>query len=192
VLLRLLVAAPLFGAVGCAGGPGRALQTSADTAAQRAAQTRRFEGITQQAMLTAGAALLQDLGFTIEEADSRLGVLVGSKQHTAEERKTASQAILEVAGTVALVLAIGAITGQLAVGPSDDDPTDRQVIRVTLAIANGAAETPDRVLVSLTVNRVVYTRSNRVRSQESVHDPVLMQAFFEALSKSVFLEAHAT
>jgi len=192
LLLRLLVATPILGASGCAGRPGRSWRTSDDTARHQAAQTRRFDGITQREMLTACAALLQDLGFTIETGDSKLSLLVGSKQHVAVETKRASEVILEVAAVIALSLAFAALTGQLAVGPSNEDPTDRQVIRVTLGVSPGASENPARVVVNVAMNRVVYTRNNHIRQQESVHDPVLLQAFFEALSKSVFLEAHAT
>lgn len=191
VVLRLLVAAPVMHASGCASDPGRLLRAREETARHQAAQTRRFDGITRPEMLTACAALLQDLGFTIESGDSRLGLLVGSKQHTAVVEKRVSEAVLEAAAVVALALAIGAVTGQLMVGPGADDPTDRQVIRVTLTVGTEDPANSTRVVVNVAMNRVVYTRSQQVRHQESVHDPVLMQAFFEALSKSVFLEAHS-
>jgi hypothetical protein len=191
LLLRLLVAAPIIGASGCAGAPGRPWRTSAESAQQQAAQTRRFDGITQPEMLTACAALLQDLGFTIETGDSKLGLLIGSKQHTAEVKKKASEVVLEVAATVALALAFAALTGSLALGSSNEDPADRQVIRVTLQVNHGTADNPARVSVNVAMDRVVYTRNNHIRHQESVHDPVLIQALFEALSKSVFLEAHS-
>jgi hypothetical protein len=188
--LRLLVAALILIEGGCTTAPVRPFQPSATANADLAAQTRRFDGITKPAMLIACASLLQDLGFMIEEADSTLGVIAGSKNRTAEEQNTTGGVMLEATAKVAAFVALGMLTGHLPAGGTHDDPSDRQTIRVSLAVATVSSASPDRVLVSLTLNRVVYSRGNKEIKNESVHDPALARAFFEALSKSVFLEAH--
>lgn len=49
----------------------------------RQIQTRRFETSDRMAMLTAATAVLQDLGFTLEQSEASLGLLVGSKTRDA-------------------------------------------------------------------------------------------------------------
>ncbi|MBM3852571.1 MAG: hypothetical protein FJ399_05390, partial [Verrucomicrobia bacterium] len=95
---------------GCGSAPVRPFQRPATASANFEAQTRRFDGITREAMLTACAALLQDLGFMIEEADGKLGVISGRKNRTAVEQNTTGGVLLEATATVALFLAIGMLT----------------------------------------------------------------------------------
>ncbi len=45
----------------------------------RALDSRRFDTTNQQLMLTAIVGVLQDLGFTIEETQTSLGIVVGSR-----------------------------------------------------------------------------------------------------------------
>jgi hypothetical protein len=178
---------------GCGTAPIRPFQPSAKAGAERAAQTRRFDGTTKPAMLTACACLLQDLGFIIEETDSTLGVITGSKNRTAEEQNTAGGVLLETTAKVAVFLAVVMLTKGNVGSPTSfpsEDPSDRQTIRASLTVAPGPAANPEHVLVSLTLNRVVYSKGNKELKNETVHDPALAQALFEALAKSVFLEAH--
>ena len=51
----------------------------------RALQSRRFETTNSVAVLNAATQTLQDLGFTIQESASSVGVLAASKQRDAEE-----------------------------------------------------------------------------------------------------------
>ncbi len=71
-LLILLVA-------GCAGKPNPEDFFLPLSLEQRQMQTRLFETGDEIRILTACAALLQDNGFQVDEADSRLGLLVSSK-----------------------------------------------------------------------------------------------------------------
>lgn len=63
--------------------PKDALQLSPESLQNRQLQTRRFETTNKKAMLAAASAVLQDLGFTLEESEVNLGVLTGSKQRDA-------------------------------------------------------------------------------------------------------------
>lgn len=60
--------------------PQDALRISPESLQDRQLQTRRFETTNKKAMLAAASAVLQDLGFTLEESEVNLGVLTGSKQ----------------------------------------------------------------------------------------------------------------
>ena len=56
-----------------------ALTFSPDYFKDRQLQTRVFESIDEKNLLTASAAVLQDLGYTIDETDVRSGVIVCSR-----------------------------------------------------------------------------------------------------------------
>jgi len=76
---RTLLAALL---AGCAPTPQQqemALRPAAPVEQLRALDSRRFDTTNQQLMLTAIVGVLQDLGFTIEETQTSLGIVVGSR-----------------------------------------------------------------------------------------------------------------
>ena len=65
--------------------PKEALQLSPDSLTRRQTQTRIFETPNEAELLSASAALLQDLGFNLDESETELGVIVGSKERDATE-----------------------------------------------------------------------------------------------------------
>lgn len=65
--------------------PPEALQWSPESIKLRQLQTRKFETINEAKLLQASAGVLQDLGFNIDESETRLGVLVASKERDATE-----------------------------------------------------------------------------------------------------------
>ena len=82
LFLVCALAALSFSFSGCANNtiPPAALQLQKDTLADRQLQTRRFETEDEKALLIAGSGVLQDLGFNLDESETQLGVLVGSKK----------------------------------------------------------------------------------------------------------------
>jgi hypothetical protein len=50
---------------------------------QRQIETRRYSNITEEALLVASANVLQDLGYNLENSETKLGVLTASKQRDA-------------------------------------------------------------------------------------------------------------
>lgn len=64
---------------GCSSVPKDALMLSADSIKDRQIQTRIFETRDKETMLTAATAVLQDLGFGMDDSDADLGVVIGSK-----------------------------------------------------------------------------------------------------------------
>lgn len=110
--------------------PRDALQLSPESLRSRQIQTRRFDTTDKAAMLTAATGVLQDLGFSLEEAEVPLGVLVGSKKRDATSPT-------QLAGSL-LVAILG----------GDSAPVDsHQVIRVSMVMrdsgsaGSGAPET---------------------------------------------------
>ena len=169
---RLLLAAAMAGWAGCAHIPKDALQLAPDSLEKRQLQTRRFEGISEVDLVAASAGVLQDVGFNIDESESRLGLLVASKRRSAVETGQVIAAFL------------GALVGA--------EPTyDRsQVIRVCLVVRPASGEEGAKShLVRVTIQRIIWNNHNQVSRAEAVEEPEIYQQFFQKLSESVFLEA---
>lgn len=162
---------------GCASLPKDALVLTPDTLERRQLQTRRIDGIAEKELLNAAAGVLQDLGFNIDESETRLGVIVASKERSAI---TASQVL-------------GAFAMAMFGGYGAIDRT--QKIRVSLvtrpAVDSAGAPLPESQQLRITIQRIVWNTANQISRIESIEEPLIYQAFFERLSKSVFLEVHA-
>lgn len=181
--MRLLAAAPLLALLAaCATSiPEGALRLPPEAAADREAQTRRYEGITESALLAAGASVLQDLGFAIDASETRLGVVVASKERTAiDEGKVAAAYLITL-------LSI------LAQSPTEPSYANRQVLRVALVTrpVPGEAAGAGATLVRVTFQRSVFDNADRLVRHEPVTGPELHQQFFDRLSQGVFLEVES-
>lgn len=160
-------------AAGCQTGiPPDALKLSPVSLERRQQQTRKFEGASERDILMASAGVLQDLGFNIDESETKLGVIVASKMRTAKET---SQIIAS--------LLIGVLTGVST--PTDD----RQKIRVCLVTRPVADSNEKLFYVRVTFQRIVWNNSKQIARVEAVEKPEIYQEFFARLSKSIFLEA---
>ncbi|MCL2458001.1 MAG: hypothetical protein FWF31_03975 [Desulfobulbus sp.] len=160
------------------------MQLSPESLADRQMQTRRFETNNNQTMLSAAGAVLQDLGFTLDESESALGILVGSKRRDATS-----------GGQVA-----GAILIALLGGPPP--PVDKeQLVRVSMVMreitpsssvepAKATDKPSGQSIVRVTFQRVIVDTANHVTRAEQIVDPEIYKEFFDKLSQSVFLEAH--
>ena len=150
--------------------PPEALMFNKDTLANRQLQTRKFDIKTEKELLMAASGVLQDLGFSLDESDMNLGVLVGSKSRDATDSG-------QVVGAVLLAIMFGS---NVAI---DKD----QKIRASLITR--ASGTSNGHLLRVTFQRMVWNTSGQVSKVEPINDPLIYQDFFEKLSKSVFLEA---
>lgn len=169
-LCVVMVAAMLV--AGCEQGiPPEALALSQVSVEKRTLQTRYFDTEDEAKMLTAAVGVLQDLGFTLEESESNLGVLLATKDRDAVE-----------AGQVA-----GAIVAALfGVSMAIDRNQKIRVSVITRPLEDGRGRTAVRV----TFQRIVWNTQGQISKIESLNEPELYQGFFEKLSQSVFLEAH--
>ena len=162
--------------------PEGALRLPPEAAADREAQTRRYEGITERELLAAGTSVLQDLGFAIDESETRLGIVVASKERSAIDEQEVTAAYL-----VTLLLI-------LAQSPTLPTYLNRQVLRVALVTrpaSGGAAGAADATLVRVTFQRRVFDNHGRLQRLETVAGSELYQQFFDRLSQGVFLEDHS-
>ncbi len=172
---RLTVAIFLVGAVlaGCEQTiPKEALKLTEKSLEQRRAQTRRFDTADEAELLSASAAVLQDLGFNLDESETRLGLVVASKERDATETG-------QVVGAILLAVLLGA--------PMPIDEV--QKIRASL-VTRPFDEPSEGTAVRITFQRIVWNSNRQISKIEALTDPELYQRFFEKLSKAVFLEAH--
>ena len=77
----------LFLLNGCGGIPKDALSMNPETLEDRILQTRYFEDNDEKEIIAACAALLQDLGFNLDESETELGLLVGSKDRDTRQNR---------------------------------------------------------------------------------------------------------
>jgi hypothetical protein len=158
--------------------PVEGFQLSQAALAERQLQTRRFEHIGETELLRASAAVLQDIGFNLDESEADLGLIVASKKRSAMNKTNARLAkMLDIFVDIELAV------------------DDEQLIRASLVTwpAMDALDESDQsewMYVRVTFQRIVWNTKNRISRQEALDAPELYQQFFDRLSKSIFLEAH--
>ncbi len=160
---------------GCVTLPPNAFVVSPEQLKRRQIETRRYDGIKEENILIASSNVLQDLGFTLENSETKLGTLTASKQRDATNGA-------EIAAAVFLALLGG------GAAPVSKDQTIRVALVVRPVQATKDNAPTDSHFVRITFQRIVRRTDNSVFA-ETLGDAQLYQDFFEKLSKSVFLEA---
>lgn len=201
--LALSVAA-IVGLAGCAHQiPEGAFDVSPDMMAQRQVESRKFTGISEEEILIASSNVLQDMGFSLENSEVKLGVLTANKQRDATSAGEIAGAIIMAALfrvqmptskdqtiRVALVIkpaASESVIGTLYSGASNaTEPT--KPAKGAKGKAAPVAAAPESYVVRVTFQRIVRRTDNSTYAQ-TIKDPELYQEFFDKLSKSVFIEA---
>lgn len=152
--------------------PKEALQLSSESLKTRQLQTRRFDTKEEATLLSASAQVLQDLGFNLDESETKLGVIVASKDRDATEAG-------QIVGAVLIAVIFGVSV-----------PVDKlQKIRVSLVTRPMKSETGG-MAVRITFQRLIWNDRGQISRLETLDDAKIYQEFFEKLSKAVFLEAH--
>lgn len=143
----------------------------------RSIQIRRFDTLNKEKMISAATQVMQDLGFTVTEANSEIGVISGFKNRDAEE---VGQVAFEVV-----------ITILAAIGGSSHNPTwDKdQVIRTSIMVI--PIENSKQIDVRVSFAREITNNHGQLWRTEVILEPELYQEFFRKFSQSTFLEAHA-
>lgn len=157
-------------------------ELSPESPQHRAAQTRFFETRDANELLSASAAVLQDLGFHVEESAREMGFLRAAKERSAREHGQ------DLGRLAVLILSFGKLLM----------PVDlHQKIAATL-VARPVDESSTRHEVRIMFYRVVWQGDGFAddqylppggQSMVMVREPEIYQQFFARLSKAVFLEA---
>lgn len=162
--------------------PAELFQLSPESPKHRAMETRFFETKNERELLSASAAVLQDLGFQIEESVREVGFLRATKERSAREYGQ------DIGRFFIALLSLGH-----ALIPVDL----HQKIAATL-VARPVNPDASRHEVRIMFYRVVWKGDGHADRQyippgeqkmEMLRDPVIYQQFFAKLSKAVFLEA---
>ncbi len=154
-----------------AGIPPEALQLDSESLQRRQLQTRTFDTEDEALLLQAGAGVMQDLGFSLDESETDVGVIVGSKVRDATEGG-------QVAGAIVMAALFGVYV------PTDDEQ------KIRLAFVTSPLEA-NRTMTRVTFQRIVWNDQGNVSKQEFLGEPELYQQFYDKLSQSVFLTANS-
>jgi hypothetical protein len=164
-----------IGLAGCQSMPKDALMLGPESLANRQVQTRRFDRLGEKETLAAGAGVLQDLGFTITESETSLGVVVGNKDRSAVNAG-------QIVGAVFVALLSGAVM------PTDKNQKIIASLVTRPVMDSQGAVVPHSFFVRVTFARIVWNTQNQITKAEQLTDVELYEGFFDKLSKSVFLE----
>ncbi|MCK5122187.1 MAG: hypothetical protein KAQ91_09395 [Methylococcales bacterium] len=166
--------------------PESFFQLTPSSARYKALQSRIIESSKEKELLSASAAVLQDLGFQIEESVIDAGMLRAVKERSAREYSQ------EIGRFFVFILGIFAQTAIII-------PVDlHQQIAATLVmhpIENSTSRFNVRIVFYRTLWKGDGSSGNQSippgqQSMEMIYDPQIYQQFFAKLSKSVFLEIH--
>ena len=180
---KLLLAAALTAVLlaGCETIPRDAFRLSETALDTRQMQTREYENVSDIQVLSASSAVLQDMGYAIDEVEKPLGVISASKRADARNDMETLGNIAVDATQCLLTFFVGCSGRAYRSGDAVQD------IRVTL-IALPLRDKEEITSVRVTMQRIVWDRDDRLSEQETIAAPDVYRAFFEKLSKSVFLE----
>jgi hypothetical protein len=177
--LSVLVAALIV--TGCTSIPKDAFRLRESALQVREMQTREYGTVSDVQILAASSAVLQDLGYTIDEMEKSLGVLSASKRADARND-------METLGNVAVDVTQCLVTFMLGCdGRRYRSGAAVQDIRLTL-VALPPREGTGATSVRVTIQRIVWDHENRLLEQQTIADETIYRSFFDKLSKSVFLE----
>lgn len=141
-----------------------------DYLAVRQIETRKYTTQNEKEVLTAVAQVLQDLGYTIIESETKLGVLTADANRNPDN----------MGGQIALAI-LFALSGQQPMVDTE------QQISVTV-VTN---KDKDGVSVRVGFARIVYnTQPSQTRLQK-ITDEEIYKAFFNKLDQSMFLTGNA-
>lgn len=189
--IPLLFAQLLAGCATTTGSPEDFFALTPESAKHRALQTRIFETADEKELLSASAAVLQDLGFQIEESEVSMGILRAAKERSARSFwQEFSQALVLLLSATASVFGGGnaviilpvdlhqQIGATLATRPLEGDAS-RYAVRVLFhrKIWKGDGQSGDQHIPP---------GENRM---QMIYDGEIYRQFFAKLSKGLFLEA---
>ena len=171
---------------GCQGVPAGALKLPPQSAEHRQLQSHRYAGVSEARLLSASLGVMQDLGFTVEDSESKLGLITGTKKLTSRRPITSGEMVRQLSFAALLAPYLAPFTlYDAAVGIKEP-----QLVRISLVTQPDGGDAGPACLVRVTAQRVVYTNEkfNNVLFTEPLNDSRFYAEFFKRLSLSVFLE----
>ena len=138
--------------------------------ARRQMETMRFEADNEETILAASAGVLQDLGFTLDETETKLGLITAYKNREASST-----------GAKAAIILLAAM--------SDTQPVYDTEQKIYTTLVSTKSKESKGYNVRITFARVVTNNMHETRN-EKITDQKTYRDFFDKLSQSLFLTAH--
>ena len=138
--------------------------------ARRQMETARFETDNEEAILAASAGVLQDLGFTLDETETKLGLITAYKNRGASST-----------GAKAAIILLAAM--------SDTQPVYDTEQKIYTTLVSTKIKESAGYNVRITFARMVTNNLHETRNEE-INDSKIYREFFDKLSQSLFLTAH--
>lgn len=164
--------------VGCATMPKDFLKLSPDSLKNRELQTRQYDTTNEEEIIAACAGVLQDLGYTLQDSETKLGLVVADKDRDATD---AGQVALATLSTI-----LSAFGGKSSNAFAYIDA----VQKIRASVVTKPSLDGNRIVVRVTFQRIIWNNAGNISRLETLNEPQLYQGFYERLSKSIFLEAH--
>jgi hypothetical protein len=162
--------------------PAEFFELSAESPANKAMQSRLFETGNEKELLSASAAVLQDLGFQVDDIERDVGMMRAVKERSAREH---GQDISHFFVALFTLFYVGI-------------PVDLQQKISAVLVIRPVDYAGMRTEVRVTFYRVVWKGQGHVydrtilpgeQRMEMIYESGIYQQFFAKLSKAVFLEA---
>jgi hypothetical protein len=169
------------GLTGCETMAHNAFRLSESALATRSMQTREYSSLDDTAILSASMAVLQDMGYAVDEVETKLGLVSASKRADATNRLEAFSTLTADAVQCLVTLMLGCNRQHY------NEIDDVQDIRLTL-VSLPQFDREDTVAVRVTMQRMIWDKKGRLSKQETITDTEVYAAFFRKLSTAVFLE----
>lgn len=174
ILIGFLIYALL---AGCATVPKGFLKPSEKSLENRQLQMRQYDTKDEQMIISSVAGVLQDIGFTLDESETEVGLVSASKKADATSGAQLTSAIvLDVAA---------ALLGSYSNATAQCDKA--QVVKAS--VITQPSLDGSKTVVRVTFQRIVWNMSNQISRVETINEPQIYQKFYDGLSKAIFLEA---
>lgn len=166
---KLLVIFLCLGIIGCASIPKGFLKPDAASLEKKQLQMRQYGTTDEKQILAAVAGVFQDLGFTLDSSETKLGFVAASKKADAVNN--------------AQVFFVAFFAGSNAALQCDGT----QVVKAS--VITKPSLDGQKIVVRVTFQRIIWNLNNQVSRVEGIDDLEIYQKFYDALSKAIFLEA---
>jgi len=153
-----------------------AFLVGSDQIARRQVETRKFSNVEEAVLLGAAASLLQDMGFNLDNSDTKLGLITASKDR---------DAVISMQMVATYFRA--ALMGGQAVIDKEQKIIVSLVMRPDSSSDGPIAKASKSYFIRVSFQRKVL-RSDGSVFAETLKDEALYSDFFERLSKSIFIE----
>lgn len=168
--------------VGCATAPKGFLKPDKNATELRQLQMRQYDTKDDEKIVKSVAGLLQDLGFTLDSSETKLGFVAASKRADATNAGQITTAVaLDAVGIAAAVFGVPCYTNSF----SRCDKA--QLVKASVIVKPSLDG--NKMAVRATFQRVVWNMCDQVSRIETISDAQTYQKFYDGLSKAIFLEA---